>query len=233
MVVIQKALGRENIDEVIKLSQDYIKAESQLLCLSYLSAMPRNNANLLVGTEAKPAGVVIEERIEKVITPPTPPPAAQKTVEIVTDTRYVETRSPSPTPSRHRRHHSSHYHSNPIIVEAGPPRGEVDYSEEIVGPVALVRPSHSPHSHDRAVRAEIAILEAEREQRRLDREHYHRSYHSAHASESDLVLYERAGAVYEPLEEVTLVRREREPVEVRIEKDKKGRMSISVPKYYR
>lgn len=30
MVIIQKALGRENIDEVIKLSEDYKKARSKL-----------------------------------------------------------------------------------------------------------------------------------------------------------------------------------------------------------
>lgn len=180
--------------------------------------------------------MVIEERIEKVFTAPAAPPAVHKTVEIVTDTKYVETRSPSPSPSGHRRHRSSsHYQGNPIIVEAGRPRGEVDYSEAIVGPVALFR-SHSrhssPHSHDRAVRAEIAILEAEKEQRRIDSEHYHRSHRSHRSSENELVIYEADGARYEPLEEIALIRREREP-EIRIEKDKKGRISISVPKYLR
>jgi hypothetical protein len=172
--------------------------------------------------------VVIEERIEKVITAPSAPPAVHKTLEVVTDTKIVDIRSPSPSPSRHHRHHSSHHHMNPIIIEAGRPRGEVDYSEAIVGPVALFR----PHSHDRAVRAEIAVLEAEREQRQIDREHYHRSHRSHRSSENELVLYETDVARYEPIEEIALVRREREP-EVRIEKDKKGRISISVPKYLR
>jgi hypothetical protein len=82
-------------------------------------------------------------------------------------------------------------------------------------------------------------LEAEKEalraEKRADREirKAERIRRGGRASEGDLVLYDRE--TYERGgEEVTLVRRERvtEPEGgVRIEKDKKGRMAISIPKY--
>jgi hypothetical protein len=95
----------------------------------------------------------------------------------------------------------------------------------MVGPLALARPrSHSRHG-SREVRAEIEILEAEKARRH--------GHYSGRSSETDLVVYGRDS--YGGAEEITLVRREREPDvnTVRIEKDKKGRMSISVPKYIR
>ena len=146
----------------------------------------------------------------------------------MTDTKIIETRSVSPSPGHHHHHHSSH-HGTPIIIEAGRPREE--YSDSLmVGPLALARPrSHSRHGsrEDRAVRAEIALLEAERARR------HGRVRHSGRSSENELVLYER-DSYGGGSEEITLVRREREPeATIRIEKDKKGRMSISVPKYLR
>lgn len=175
--------------------------------------------------------VVIHETTHEIITTPA---VVQPKVEIVSDTKIVETRSVSPSPSHHHHHHHSSHHNAPIIVEAGRPRD--DYSDPVaVGALALVRPhsrSHSRHSsrEDRAIRAEIAILEAERARRHAD--HHHVRY-SGRSSESELVLYER-DTYGGPSEEYTLVRREREPdIGVRIEKDKKGRMSISVPKYIR
>jgi hypothetical protein len=174
--------------------------------------------------------VVIRETTHEIVTAPAAPQIVQPSLEVVSDTKIIETRSVSPSPHHH------HHHSNPIIIEAGRPRDE--YSDAIeVGPLALVRPhSHSRHSSrdDRAVRAEIAILEAEKARRYADKEvrRVHHS-HSGRSSETELVLYER-DSYGGPSEEITLVRREREPdVGVRIEKDKKGRMSISVPKYIR
>lgn len=96
----------------------------------------------------------------------------------------------------------------------------------MVGPLALARPrSHSRHG-SREIRAEIAVLEAERARRH--------THYSGRSSETDLVVYGR-DSYGGTAEEITLVRREKEPdvATVRIEKDKKGRMSISVPKYIR
>lgn len=232
------------------------------ISLSFSRTSPNIRVGIMLTTypvgvecDEKPE-VVIHETTHEIITTPV---AAPPKIEIVSDTKIVETRSISPSPSHHHHHHHhtdtkiietrsvspspshhhhhrhSSHHNNPIIVEAGRPREE--YCDPVaVGALALIRPhsrSHSRHSsrEDRAIRNEIAMLEAERA-RRHERD-YHRVRHHGRSSESELILYERD--TYDgPSEEYTLVRREREPdIGVRIEKDKKGRMSISVPKYIR
>ena len=80
-----------------------------------------------------------------------------------------------------------------------------------------------------------AEKEAFRTEKGADREIHRadRIQRKAQASEDKVVLYERE-TIERPGEEVTVVMREwvREPEGgVRIEKDKKGRMAISVPKY--
>jgi len=197
------------------------------------------------------AETVIEERktteVFSIPPPPPPPfipPPPPQNLEVVRDTKIIEHRSPSRGP----------YHNNPIIIDAGHPREESDFiverkhevyeqSDPIpVGPLALALPPERHRAKDeRAIRAEIKALEAEKEalraEKRADRElrKAERIRRSGRSSETDLVLYER-DTYDRPGEEVTLVRRERisEPDGgVRIEKDRKGRMSISVPKYLR
>jgi hypothetical protein len=184
--------------------------------------------------------------------PPPPgwvPPPPPGNLEVITDTKITEThRSPSPARS-HRGHH--HHHDGPIIIDAGRPREVSDVVETRrtdiyersdpipVGPLALAIPERHRSRDERAVRAEIKALEAEKEalraEKRADREmrKADRIRRGARASEGELVLYDRE-TIDRPGEEVTIVRRERvsEPEGgVRIEKDKKGRMAISVPKY--
>ena len=184
--------------------------------------------------------------------PPPPgwlPPPPPGNLEVVTDTRIIDThRSPSPARS-HRNHH--HHHDGPIIVNAGPgPQEEstfvekrtetVERSDRIpIGPLALVPTERRRSKDERSIRAEIKALEAEKEalraEKRADREmrKADRIRRGARASEGELVLYDRE-TIERGGEELTLVRRERvsEPGGgVRIEKDKKGRMAISVPKY--
>jgi hypothetical protein len=204
------------------------------------------------------AGTVIEEHRTEVFTAPAPPPPPPGWIpppppppgnlEVVTDTKIVEThRSPSPARSHHGHHH---HHDGPIIIDAGRPREEssfietrretIERSDPIpVGPLALAIPERHRSKDERAIRAEIKALEAEKEalraEKRADREmrKADRLRRGARASEGELVLYDKETIEY-PGEEVTLVRRERisEPEGgVRIEKDKKGRMAISVPKY--
>ena len=133
----------------------------------------------------------------------------------------------------------------PIIINAGRPHEEViERKTEIIehsdpmphGALALALPAERS---ERAIRAEIRALEAEKEalraERRADRRlrKTERLRSEGRSSDGDLVLYE--DRVYRGGDEVTLVRREKivEPEGgVRIEKDRKGRMSISVPKYY-
>ena len=205
------------------------------------------------------AGTVIEEHRTEVfaapaapyLPPPPPgwiPPPPPGNLEVVTDTKIVEHhRSPSPA-----RSHRSHHHGGPVIINAGPGLHEesafverrtetVERSDHIpIGPLALVPTERHRSKDERAIRAEIKALEAEKEalraEKRADREmrKADRIRRGGRASEGELVLYDRE-TIERGGEEVTLVRRERvsEPEGgVRIEKDKKGRMAISVPKYY-
>ncbi|KAF7856078.1 hypothetical protein EAF04_010033 [Stromatinia cepivora] len=282
-IIIQKALGRENIDEVIKLSEEYKAAEK-----------------LEMSGARSEAGTVIEERTEvfnippppsivhhapppppsvhyapppppppapaqwappppsvvyappppPVIYAPPPPPPPQQNVEIHETTKIVE-RSPSPARSTysHHSHHShhTHHHHDPVILEGRPrsrdeesvfyEKREIIERTEPIGAMTLSR-SHSHRKDERAIRAEIKALEAEKEALKADRR-ANRELRRAERlrreggrhSDSQLVLYE--DEIHDG-RDVTIVRRERivEPEGgVRIEKDRKGRMSISVPKY--
>ncbi|KAH7323635.1 hypothetical protein BKA65DRAFT_72130 [Rhexocercosporidium sp. MPI-PUGE-AT-0058] len=233
VIIIQKALGRENIDEVIKLSEDF-----------------RSSETVMSGARSE-AGTVIEERHEVFTVPPPPPQPGNfapppPPVQIVQDTKIVEHAGPS---HHHHPEPSHHHHHDPVIINAGPgPREESYERTEIyessahapVGSLALAVRPHDHRKDERAIRAEIKALEAEKEalraEKRAERELRKADRIRGHgrSSESDLVLYERE-RFERPGEEVTLVRRERieEPEGgVRIEKDRKGRMAISVPKYY-
>ncbi|KAI0129682.1 hypothetical protein BJ170DRAFT_283845 [Xylariales sp. AK1849] len=168
-IIVQKALGQENIDDLLKLSEDYKKSELEVVAAR------------------SDAGNLVEERRTEIFT--VPPPAPQ--------TVYA------PPPQSV---------VTPYIIEAE--RREI--SEEIpVGPLALVA---DRRRDDRAIKAEIARLEAERELIRRDRRHHHHSHspggelvRAERLSSGELVLYE------EQVEKIEEPRRG-----VRIEKDKKG-----------
>lgn len=277
-----KALGRENIDEVIKLSEDYKVDSKPLFFFSPLfypnlhdienrrvsfSLTPRlflSEVEMHGGRSE--AGTVVEEHRTEVFTVPAPPPPQiyapppppPQEVDIKETTIIEQHRSPSPARSTrsHRSHsRSHHHHGGPVIIDAGPrdestfverKREIIERSDPIpVGPLALALPAERHRSKDeRSIRAEIKALEAEKEALRAEKraekemrkaDRIRRGGHSGRASETDLVIYDRERDRYEGVnEEVTLVRRERvsEPEGgVRIEKDKKGRMAISVPKY--
>jgi hypothetical protein len=188
---------------------------------------------------------VVHEHRQEIIEVPAPPAAAVETIQQVTTVEHrshSHSRSRAPSPARtHVSHHSHHSHGAPLIVHAE--RREesgfierrehdveiIDRSDHIaVGPLALAVPSDrhlGGHRKDeRAIRAEIRALEAEKEalraEKRASRELRRADKIRREGRESgELVLYEER------------VERFREPEGgVRIEKDKKGRMSISVPK---
>ncbi|KAI1380488.1 hypothetical protein F4677DRAFT_261331 [Hypoxylon crocopeplum] len=224
VIVVQKALGQQNIDDLLKLSEDYKKAERE------------------VAAARSSAGGLVEDRREEIFTIPPPPlaappppsvmhtmapvaPAPPAPVEVVKETFIRET---SPTRStRSRRSHSTSTTRTPLIIE---PR---EYSEEVpIGPLALV---NDRRRSDKEMEMEIARLEAERGLLRGDRHHHHHS-HSRHRSHSHSTNRELVAAERLPTGELVLYEEQVERIEeprrgVRIEKDKKGRMSISVPKY--
>ncbi|CAJ2504833.1 Uu.00g122270.m01.CDS01 [Anthostomella pinea] len=231
-IIVQKALGQQNIDDLLKLSEDYKKSE------------------LEVAAARSVPGAVIEERKEEVVytipppppapptvihaPPPPPPPPAQPVMEVVKETIV---RDASPVRS-HRSYSTSSYSTStsgrtPLIIETNPR----EYSDEMaLGPLALVG---DRRRSDKEIKMEIARLEAERDLMRSDRHrHHHHHSHSSrsrhrshsHSTEREMVRAERL-----PTGELVLYEEQVEKIEeprrgVRIEKDKKGRMSISVPK---
>lgn len=211
-VIVQKALGQENIDELLKLSEEYNRVDEE------------------VANARSSAGNVVEERNEERRTetgrspaPPPPPPApivvpppapapgpavldaaprATETVEYVDKTVIREsspTRSSSSWDSGHHRHRHHHHHDEGALV--------------------VVPRSRSRSRSRRDIRAEIKALE---------RQLVHRPRGEV---EREVVRTERLPngelVIYEEEVERTVAR----PKPPRIEKDKKGRMSISVPKY--
>ncbi|KAI2464660.1 hypothetical protein F4781DRAFT_412239 [Annulohypoxylon bovei var. microspora] len=220
VIVVQKALGQQNIDDLLKLSEEYKKSEQEI-------AAARSVA----------AGVVEERREEMFTLPPPPPPpiympppsivhpaapvapSPPPPVEIVKETFIRET---SPTRSyRSHRSHSTSTTRTPIIMEAR----DREYSDEVaVGPLALIS---DRRRNDREIKMEIARLEAERELLRPERRHHHHHSHSRHRSHSHSTDRELVSAERLPTGELVLYEEQVERIEeprrgVRLEKDKKG-----------
>lgn len=191
------------------------------------------------------AGTIIQERREEIFEVPQPPPpplplqnleTIQQVTTTTTERHPSNSRSRAPSPARsyvsHHSHHNDH-HGQPLIIHAEKrsdpeiyERREeyIERSEGVpMGALALA-PQHHSRKDERAIRAEIKALEAEKEalraERRADKEMRKADRLRRDGRESgELMLYEER------------VERIREPEGgVRIEKDKKGRMSISVPK---
>ncbi|KAI1073387.1 hypothetical protein F5B20DRAFT_567208 [Whalleya microplaca] len=235
-IVVQKALGQQNIDDLLKMSEDYNKSEIEV-----------------AAARSVPGGVV-EEREREVFTippppsappapePPAPPaiihtpapapaPVAQaQPMELVRESYYRET-SPARAPSI-RSHSTSTSARTPLIVNASPR----EYSDEVaLGPLAIVG---DRRRGDREIKMEIARLEAERDLIRSDRHHHHHHHHrshshshshshSRHRSHSHSTEREVVRAERLPTGELVVYEEQVEKIEeprrgVRIEKDKKG-----------
>ena len=166
------------------------------------------------------AGNVVEERREESFVPP-PVPAPAPTVvpapapapapgPVIVDAAPFRASSPSFTSTTssydtyypHHHHHHHHEASRPIPV----------------GPVALAERSRSRSRSRREIRSEI---------RALERELVHRPKNEL--GEREIVRAERLPdgqlVIYEEEEKI-----EHTPKPARIEKDKRGRLSLSVPR---
>ncbi|TRX88972.1 hypothetical protein FHL15_010094 [Xylaria flabelliformis] len=150
-VIIQKALGQKNIDDLLRLSEEYKKADAEL-----------------AATRSIP-GTLVEERREEVFTipPPAPPtliraPPPPPPVEFVKETMVREI-----SPSRSHYTTTSHGTSRtPVVIDAGP--REVS-DNVLVGPLALVgdrrlehHHHHAHHSHSHSHSRERDVVRAER-----------------------------------------------------------------------
>ncbi|KAI0019210.1 hypothetical protein F4780DRAFT_793709 [Xylariomycetidae sp. FL0641] len=231
-IVVQKALGQQNIDDLLKLSDDYKKAEEE------------------VGNARSVHENLIEERREEVFTippppptvtvvppppasvaqsshhtshhpsppPPPPAPATAAPMEVVRETMVREV-----SPARSYTTCSTSTGRTPIVYDAAPR----EYSEGVpLGPLAIVG---DRRRSDKEIKMEIARLEAERDIMRQERHRHHSHSHSRHRrshshglTDRELVRTERL-----PTGELVVYQEEVEKIEeprrgVRIEKDKRG-----------
>ncbi|KAF3357754.1 hypothetical protein VdG1_03091 [Verticillium dahliae VDG1] len=248
-VIVLKALGQDNIDELLKLSEEFKKSELELLEerreeVLTIAPPPPPPAPVVVAPPPAPAPVATPV---PVATTPVPPPAP-----VVVPPPPVPVVAPAPPPPA------------PVYYEAPPPPpppAEVSYdrtvirdvsptrsvyssaytdsgvplyhehremsSEIPVGPMALATRHRSQSRSHREIRAEIKALEAEMRETRISKRHEHR-----HDRDREIVRAERMpdGALVLFEEKVEKVEHGHRPA--RIEKDKKGRMAISIPKKY-
>ncbi|KAK3303184.1 uncharacterized protein B0T15DRAFT_266012 [Chaetomium strumarium] len=251
IIIVQKALGQQNIDDLLKLSDEY------------------KNSELEVIAARSSAGDIIEERVETrrevwegpaALPGPPPAPAApagtgpviiqanpppQQPVEVV-KTTVIRDVSPARTYTTASYDTASSYDTTtsydtyttsttatPVVY-----RRDIEESAAMpVGPVALATAHHRRGSLETdELRSQISHLERQLARRDRSRHHRHgsRSRHRSVSRGGELIRAERLSTgelvLYE--EEVERVR---EPSRggVRIEKDKRGRLSISVPSRHR
>lgn len=210
-IIILKALGQDHIDEVLRLSEEYRKSESARGLTMPKQSMSRTTANVcaaeVIVDGGKKEEVVKETIKEEIITKSAPQP----TVVIA---------PPEPAP---------------LIIDAHPHGDEiVDITEETIIRTDPHR-HHRHHSHgnelvirrpSRSRSRSKSGREIRSEIRALERELVHRPRYVD--DEYDIVRTERMEdgqlVVYEER-----VERVHSHKPTRIEKDKKGRISISVP----
>jgi hypothetical protein len=160
------------------------------------------------------AGTVIDERCEEIIREG-PQHGHGEVIEKTT----FERRELSP-PSHHIVHgRSRSVGPAPVIIDTHGPVEIVNRSNHIpIGPLVLLGDRRSKDDH--VIRAEIKALEAEREALRAEQKAQLEFDRADRIRRGELVVYEERE-----------IRREREPDGgVQIKKDKKGRMSIVVPR---
>ncbi|KAL7621974.1 hypothetical protein AAE478_007475 [Parahypoxylon ruwenzoriense] len=233
VIIVQKALGQQNIDDLLKLSEEYKKAEKEIDAARSSAGGIIEERHEVFTIPPPPAPVPNPPQVVIAPAPPAPPPAP---VEVVKET-IIREASPTRT-ARSYRSHSTSTTRTPVIIEPTPQ----EISEEIpIGPLALVSDRRRT---DREITLEIARLETERDLLKTERHHHHHHHHrrahshshSRHRSHSRSTERELVAAERLPTGELVLYEEQVEKIEeprrgVRIEKDKKGRMSISVPKY--
>ncbi|RYP89496.1 hypothetical protein DL770_004366 [Monosporascus sp. CRB-9-2] len=221
-IVVQKALGQENIDDVLKLSEDYKKAELEVAAARSAHVVEDRREEVFTIPPQAPAVPVITTA------PPPPRPVAYPVAvapapaPAVPVAEYV-TRDLSPSrSSRTARHRRSRSISTTTTSTSTSYPWDGSSQVTAAGPVVLV---DDRHRTDREIKMEIAQLEAERDllkrEQRRHRSRHHRS-RSRSTAGGELVRAERL-----PTGELVLYEEEVERIEeprrgVRIEKDKKG-----------
>ncbi|KAK3316497.1 hypothetical protein B0H66DRAFT_534747 [Apodospora peruviana] len=226
-IVIQKALGQKNIDDLLKLSDEYKKSELEIMAARSSAGdiieerrteivQVAHQPTPVIPTYTRTAPVMMQEQPRPVIVaaqhrPPTPVEVVQKTAVIrdVSPSRYTTSSYTTDTYSTTSYDTSTTATPYPVMYETAGRAREVS-GEIPVGPVALATDDRRRSHHDADIRHEIRHLE--RELARRD--------HSRHRGE--LVKAERLSTGELVLFEESVERVEEPSRGVRIEKDKKG-----------
>jgi hypothetical protein len=212
-IIILKALGQENIDDLLKRSDEYKKAEQEV-------------------AEARSSAAGLEDRREEVFVPPLPavipapappppPPASVHMAPPPAPAPIIVAAPPAPAP---------------VVIDAAPPRtvsptttstSSWDYHHhhhhdhhDHGGPLVLAERPRSQSRSRREIRAEIKALQQELVSRPKHEVSGRDIVRAERLPDGQLVVYEES-----------IERIETGPKPPRIEKDKKGRMSLSIPKY--
>ncbi|UNI22762.1 hypothetical protein JDV02_008623 [Purpureocillium takamizusanense] len=207
-IIVQKALGQDNIDELLKLSEEYNKAELEVAAArSSAGAIEERKEEFVIPPPPVTVPAPPPPPPPQVVVPP-PPPApvivdaapAAPAVEIIDKTKTVireaspaRTVTTSTSYDSYPHHHHHHHH----------------HDELIVGPV--VERSRSRSRSGRDIRAEI---------RALERELVHRP--RADLGEREIIRTERLPDGQLVVYEEKVEREVAGPKPPRIEKDKKG-----------
>lgn len=232
---MQKALGQQNIDDLLKLSEDYKKSEHEVIAArssaghlleerkeEVFTIPPPPAAPPVVVAAPPPAPVAAPPVVvaPPVVAPPPPapapepaPPAATVTEEVFKETKVVRDVSPARTA---RSYSTSTTSRAPLIIDGAEPYDSYEY-----GQVAIVGDRRRT---DRDIKYEIARLEAERDLMRAERHHHHHGRHRSHSQSygRDVVRAERLPTGELVLYEEEVVKVEEPRRGVRLEKDKKG-----------
>jgi len=252
VVIVQKALGQHNIDELLKLSDEYKKSELELVTArstvdDIIEERIERRTEVYESRPASPrpiAAQVIHGGSGPLIIDANPPHHHHHPHVDVVKTHVVRDVSPTRyTTSSYDTYDTSSYgttSSYDTYTSSGPTIVVDSRSREVsghvpVGPVALAgERRHRDRYETDDLRSEIRHLEkqlARREGSRSRRRHSH-SRHRSMSRGGDLVRAERLSTgelvLYE--EEIEQIQ---EPTRAgpRIEKDKRGRLSISMPRY--
>ena len=258
-IIVQKALGQHNIDELLKLSEDY----KQSKYMPEPSPLETKGVDGCSGdqevTDARSsAGDIAEERRSEpplapapIMPPPSasyappppashippPPPASYGPPSAAAHSPVPVAMPPPPAPAPIVIPPPPPPPA-PVVVDAGPgvrfdrdyspsrasSAGGYDHSGPVPGPLALAERPRSHSRSGREIRDEIRTLERELAYRPkgqvIESSGNREIVKAERLPNGELVIYE------EEVEKVISG-----PKPPRIEKDKKGRMSISVPKY--
>ncbi|KAF4973519.1 hypothetical protein FSARC_216 [Fusarium sarcochroum] len=270
-IIVQKALGQDNIDELLKVSEDYKKGKFPFEAEIAASKEPKAPTAAL---EAPPPKEKVREPTPEpppAKTPPppmqAPPPPAQPPMQQMPPPQpapppmhQMPTPQPAPPPMHQMPPHQAPPPMQmqpppmpqpgpppPAFYQPGPPPPQAypfDYEETVIRDVSPSRSTttmsswdsyhhhHQPHPDELVVRTRSRSRsgrDIRKEIKALERELAHRPRGSSTSNE--LVRAERLpdGQVVIREERLEKVVEHRKPP--RVEKDKKGRMSISVPKY--